>query len=39
VRTTLLLAPGQSIILGAAPSEDAETALVLVVEALGPAEE
>ncbi len=38
LKTTLMLAPGQSIVLGAAPSEKAKNALVLVVEALDPTE-
>jgi len=34
LRTTVGLAPGQRVVVGAAPSEDADAALVLVVESL-----
>ncbi len=39
LKTTLMLTPGQSVVLGAAASENAPNALILVVEALDPSEE
>ena len=39
LKTSLMLAPGQSVVLGAAASENAPNALILVVEALEPSEE